>query len=169
MKTEKIKELSEDIYLIEAFNLGLISITDGFMRLAAINVDARCACTIAAGQITYVSENAGFLKLYPDPKQVSVFRMLLADGILREFRLLDSDLRQEMIEQWVRVSLKAEDKEKHESNKEKYGKIWMKCSDTAFEAMDMTLIPAPGEKSEYWNRMVAVANDLKNNNDGDEF
>ena len=163
MGKEKIQELPEDIYILEAASLGLISISDGLMRVAAVNVEVRCAFTLAAGQIAYVSEKTPFLELYPDPKQVSVFRMLFTDGILREFRLLAHDLRQELVGQWERVYVRPADKAKQEIDRDKYGRVWMKCSNTAFEAIDMTLIPKPGESSEYWERMIAVADALKDN------
>lgn len=164
MKTEKIEELPEDIYILEAASLGLISMSDGLMRVAAVNVEVRCAFTVAAGQIAYVSEKTAFLKLYPDPKQVSVFRMLFTDGILREFRLLADDLRQKLIAQWEEVYIRPVDKAKQERDRDKYSKVWMQCSNTAFEALDMDSILEHGESSEHWDKMIAAAEALKDNN-----
>ena len=161
MENEKFVDLHEDIYILEAAGLKRIAIADGFLRMAAVEIDTRCAYSVSAEQITYVSERTPFLKLYPDPKQVSVLRMLLADGVLREFWLLDSDLQQEMRDHWENLHFGQDDAEKLKADKYKYGRIWMTCSNTAFEAMDMKLIPEPGQDSKYWDRMVEVADALK--------
>ena len=163
METEKFKKLPEDIYILEATKLGFISVADGLMRVAAVNVEVRCAFTIADAQIAYTSEKFPIEMLYPDPKQVSVFRMLFTDGILDEFRLLEKSIREELIAQWERVYVRPWEKRESEADQYRYGKIWMKCSNTAFKAMDMTLVPEPGKNSEHWEKMIAVADALKDN------
>ena len=161
METDKFVDLHEDIYILEAVGLKMIAYADGVLRAAAVEIDSRLAYSVSAEQITYVSEKTPFLELYPDPKQVSVLRMLLADGTLREIRLSDSDLQRELRAHWANLHFGQSDPKKLEADQLKYGRILMKCSNTAFEAMDMELIPEPGQDSKYWDRMVEVADSLK--------
>ena len=161
METDKFVDLHEDIYILEAVGLKMIAYADGVLRAAAVEIDSRLAYSVSAEQITYVSERTPFLELYPDPKQVSVLRMLLADGTLREIRLSDSDLQRELRAHWANLHFGQSEPKKLEADQLKYGRILMKCSNTAFEAMDMELIPEPGQDSKYWDRMVEVADSLK--------
>lgn len=158
-------ELHEDIYILEAVGLEMIAYSDGVLRAAAVEIDSRLAYAVAAQQITYVSEKTAFLELYPDPKQVSVYRMLLAHGTLCEIRLLTSDLQQELHAFWENFYFQREDQKENETDSIKYQKILMNCSNTGFEAMDMELlIPEPGQDSKYWNRMVEISDSLKGTN-----
>ena len=161
MENEKFVDLDEDIYILEAVGLDRIAYADGILRAAAVQIDSRLAYSVSAEQITYVSENTPFMELYPDPKQVSVMRMLIADGALRQIRLLDSDLQQELHEHWANMRFGDVDPKKLEADQLKYGKILMNCSNSGFEALDKTLIPEPGQDSKYWDRMVEVADNLK--------
>ncbi len=158
------EDLDEDIYILEAVSLKRIAFSDGVLRSAAVEIDARLAYSVSAQQITYVSEKTAFLELYPDPKQVSVFRMLLAHGTLCEMRLLTSELQQELRVFWENFYFRQDDSKKSEVDQLKYGRILMNCSNTSFEAMDMKLIPEPGQESKYWDRMVEVADALKGTN-----
>lgn len=161
MNKYTFEELHEDIYILEAVSLEMIAYTDGFLRTAAVEIDSRLAYGVAARQITYVSEKTAFLELYPDPKQVSVFRMLLAHGTLCEIRLLTSDLQQELHAYWENFYFRRADQKINETDTFKYQKLLMNCSNTGFEAMDMALIPEPGQDSKYWDRMVEISDSLK--------
>ena len=160
---QKFEELPEDIYILEAAGLGLISVSEGLTRVMSVNADIRCAFTVAQEQISYASKKTDISKVYPDPKQISVLRMLFVNELVREFRLLEPSLREEMKAQWARVHSRPGQNTESEADKLKYGKIWIKCSNIAFEAMDMTLVPKPGESSEHWEKMIAVAKALKDN------
>ena len=164
MNKYTFEELHEDIYILEAVNLEMIAYADGVLRAAAVEIDSRLAYALAIRQITYVSEKTLFLELYPDPKQVSVFRMLIAHGTLCEIRLLTSDLQQELHAFWESFYFQREDENKDEIDTYKYQKILMNCSNTGFEAMDMELIPEPGQDSKYWDRMVEISDALKGTN-----
>ncbi|RKU08698.1 hypothetical protein C6501_16285 [Candidatus Poribacteria bacterium] len=164
MNKYTFEDLHEDIYILEAVSLKRIVFSDGVLRSAAVEIDARLAYLVSAEQITYVSEKTAFLELYPDPKQVSVFRMLLAHGTLCEIRLLASDLQQELRAYWENFYFGQDGTKNLEADQLKYGRILMNCSNTAFEAMDMKLIPEPGKESKYWDRMVEVADALKGTN-----
>ena len=155
------EDLHEDIYILEAVGLKRISYSDGILRSAAVEIDSRLAYSVSAQQITYVSEETAFLELYPDPKQVSVFRMLLAHGTLCEIRLLASDLQQELRVYWENFYFGQNEPKDLEADQLKYGRILMNCSNTTFETMDMKLIPEPGKESKYCDRMVEVADSLK--------
>ena len=161
MDANDFADLDEDIYILEAVGLNRIAYTDGILRAAAVQIDSRLAYSVSAEQITYVTENTPFMELYPDPKQVSVMRMLIADGALREIRLLDSEMQQELREHWANMHFGEDNTTKLEADLLKYGKILMNCSNAGFEALDKTLIPEPGQDSKYWDRMVEVADSLK--------
>ncbi len=161
MDKDDFVDLHEDIYILEAVRLNRIAYTDGVLRAAAVEIDSRLAYSVSAEQITYVSEKTPFLDLYPDPKQISVMRMLIADGTLREIRLLDSDIQQELRNHWANLHFGEEEPTKLEADQLKYGRILMNCSNTGFEALDKTLIPEPNQESRYWDRMVEVADSLK--------
>ena len=161
MEQDDFVDLDEDIYILEAVGLNRIAYADGILRSAAVEIDSRLAYSVAAEQITYVTEKTPFMELYPDPKQVSVMRMLIADGTLREMRLLDSDLQKELREHWANLHFGQDDATKLEADQLKYGRILMNCSNAGFEALDKTLIPEPNQESKYWDRMVEVADSLK--------
>ncbi len=161
MEKDDFVDLDEDIYILEAVGLNRIAYADGILRAAAVEIDSRLAYSVSAQQITYVSEKTPFLELYPDPKQVSVMRMLIADGALRQIRLLDSEMQQELREHWANMHFGQDDPTKLEADQLKYGKILMNCSNSGFEALDKTLIPEPGQDSKYWDRMIEVAEALK--------
>lgn len=165
MKTEKkvFKDLLEDTYILEALKMGFLSLSEELMRVTAISADVGCAYNVASGQIAFAGKKVSLNKLYPDPKQVSVMRMLLTDGTVHEFRLLEDSLRKEMLTHWVGLYTPwaNRDAPQVKSATEKYGRLWIQCSNRAFEAMDMDkLIPEPGEGSEYWDKMVATAEDI---------
>lgn len=164
MSADEFVDLDEDIYILEAVGEEMISYADGVLRSAAVEIESRLAYSVSAEQITYASEHTGFLKFYPDPKQVSVLRMLLADGTLREIQKLDSELLQELRDHWTKLRFGQSDLKESEADRLKFGKILMECSNTAFEAMDMELIPKPGEDSKYWDRMEEIAGSLKGMN-----
>ena len=161
MEKDDFVDLDEDIYILEAVGLNRIAYTDGILRAAAVEIDSRLAYSVSAEQITYVSEKTPFLELYPDPKQVSVTRMLIADGALRQIRLLDSEMQQELQEYWANINFGQDDMTKLETDQIKYGTILMNCSNIGFETLDKTLIPEPGQDSKYWDRMIEVADSLK--------
>ncbi len=161
MKNDEFVDLHEDIYILEAVGLKRIAYADGILRAAAVGIESRLAYSTSAEQIAYVSEKTPFLKLYPDPKQVSVMRMLIADGTLREIMLLDSVIQQELRVHWSNIHFGEEHPTELKANQLKYGRILMSCSNTSFEAMDKTLIPEPGQECKYWDRMVEVADSLK--------
>ncbi len=162
MDKDDFVDLDEDIYILEAVVLNRLTFSDGMLRSAAVEIDSRLAYAVSAQQITYVSEKTPFLELYPDPKQVSVIRMLIADGALRQIRLLDADMQKELRHHWANLRFgKDDDPTKLETDLLKYGRVLMNCSNIAFEAMDKTLIPEPGQGSKYWDRMVEVADALK--------
>lgn len=161
MNKNDFVDLHEDIYILEAVGLKRISYSDGILRAAAVEIDSRLAYSVSAQQITYVTEKTSFLTLYPDPKQVSVMRMLIADGTLQEIKLLDSDMQKELRGYWKDLHFGKEDPTNLKADQLKYGRVLMNCSNTAFEAMDKTLIPEPGQESKYWDRMVEVADSLK--------
>lgn len=161
MENDKFIDLHEDIYILEAVGLKRIAYADGILRSAAVEIDSRLAYSVSSEQITYLTEKTPFMELYPDPKQVSVMRMLIADGTLREIRLLDSDMQQELRVHWANLVFGQDDPTKTEADQLKYGRILMNCSNTGFEALDKTLIPEPGQESRYWDRMVEVADALK--------
>ena len=164
MNKYTFENLDEDIYILEAVGLKRIAFSDGVLRSAAVEIDSRLAYSVSAEQITYVSESTVFLELYPDPNQVSVLRMLLAHGTLCEIRLLPSDLKQELHNYWENFYFGQDDPKNLEADQLKYGRILMNCSKAAFKALDMKLIPEPGKKSKYWDRMVEVADALKGTN-----
>lgn len=163
MDAEQFEDLHEDIYILEAVGLKRLAFADGVLRAAAVQIDSRCAYAASAQQITYAAEKTPLLDLYPDEKQISVLRMLLADGILRQIWVLASEMQQELHKYWENLHF-GDDSEKLKADQLKYGKILMACSNTAFEAMDMKLIPEPGQDSKYWDRMVEVADALKGTN-----
>ena len=157
------RDIHEDIYILEAVKLERISYVDGILRFIAVEIDSRLAYFIVDGQIDYMSRNTAFLDLYPDPKQVSVQRMLLSDGTLRQIRLLDAALKQELYDFWLNLQLRKDNPEKlEEIDNRKHVEVLMDCSNTAFESsMDEKLIPKPGQTSVYWERMVKVADSWK--------
>lgn len=161
MDKDDFVDLDEDIYILEAVGLDRIAYSDGILRTAAVQIDSRLAYSVSAEQITYVSENTPFMELYPDPKQVSVMRMLIADGALRQIRLLDAEVQKELRNHWANMHFGQDDATKLEADQLKYGKILMNCSNAGFEALDKTLIPEPGQDSKYWDRMIEVADSLK--------
>lgn len=161
MNKDDFVDLHEDIYILEAVGLKRIAYADGILRSAAVEIDSRLAYSVAAEQITYVTEKTPFLELYPDPKQVSVMRMLIADGTLQEIRLLDSEVQKALRYHWANLHFGENDPKKFEVDQLKYGKILMTCSNAGFEALDKTLIPEPNQESRYWDRMVEVADSLK--------
>ncbi len=161
MDKDDFVDLHEDIYILEAVGLNRIAYADGILRAAAVEIDSRLAYSVSSEQITYVSEKTPYLDLYPDPKQISVMRMLIADGTLREIRLLDSDIQQELRNHWANLHFGEDDPTTLEADQLKYGRILMNCSNIGFEALDKTLIPEPNQESRYWDRMVEVADSLK--------
>lgn len=161
MESEEFVDLHEDIYILEGVGLNMIAYADGILRAAAVEIDSRLAYSVAAEQITYVTEKTPFMELYPDPKQVSVMRMLIADGTLREIRKLAPDMQKELRKHWANLTFGQDDATKLEADKLKYGRILMNCSNAGFEALDKSLIPEPGQESRYWDRMVEVAESLK--------
>ena len=66
-----------------------------------------------------------------------------------------------MVAHWERIILRPWE-EVPKADQEKYGRLWIQCSNRAYEAMNvMTLVPEPDEDSEYWDRLMAVVEALK--------